>query len=89
MVNTIDLLVQMLAEERDNARRAREDRAAANEALMRARDQNREDVIDLKNAEAKIEEWHDYAARLRAMLRLADIDDHPDPPQAFTRQIPF
>lgn len=87
-MTTVDLLVQMLAEEREAAKQARLDRANANATLMRAQRSAQETEDDLHKAMQKIEEWVDYSQSWHPLIP-AKRRKELKPPQAYTRGIPF
>jgi predicted nucleic acid-binding Zn-ribbon protein len=70
MSDTIDRLVRMLDEERESARKAREDRSLADHATMTARAElslAKQEIAngesDLEVAEKKIAEWESFGKK--------------------------
>lgn len=85
---TVDLLVQMLADTREELNQAKEDRRQANAALMNTNAMLQRAKRDRDHAEKKIEEWFDYSQSWHPLIpnkRRAELK----PPKAYTREIPF
>lgn len=87
-MTTVDLLVQMLAETREELRKAKDNLRDAYSAQMQAvADKNRA-RSERDFAEAKIEEWFDYSQSWQPLIpnkRRHELK----PPKAYAREIPF
>ncbi len=88
MTDTIDRLVRMLDDAREEIRELKRDRAMAHKAQMDATARERRAIRDRDHAEAKIEEWVEHSSSwvpLIPVKRRKEIK----PPSPYFREMPF